>query len=427
MFSEHDLGLDGPTCERTLCLRTAIGISSDLHGRPSGWLQIGLSSNINMETYQRPALTIVAAVDNSGSMGWSYETAFNEYQIPLTIARELLSRIAGELGPQDRLAIVTYGSTVSTPLIFVPGDRQSQIQSAINGMRADGSTDMESGLKRAYELLAEAGGDNPKRVLLLTDAQPNVGASTPTEFDRLVSEGAANGAGITVFGIGPGLGQEMVNAMAHVRGGNAFTLYESQDVEHLMSNDWPWLVSPIAYGLTLQLSPSQNHGIAETYGFPRGPSADSLTMSVPTVFLSKRKGALLVRLTPDSLSQSLTNLSVTGGMTYDTPSGQQVEQSFQAGYADRPLDVQGRYFEQFSVARSVALAMLVTAMHDAADAYADDSGEAVAILSDALDLLRSASESLNDPAFQQELALADRMLDLMISGAAQGDLYPTVY
>src|SRR5688572_13794606 len=47
MFSEHDLGLAGPLCERVLCLRAASGIAADDAGETRGWVQIGLSSTID--------------------------------------------------------------------------------------------------------------------------------------------------------------------------------------------------------------------------------------------------------------------------------------------------------------------------------------------------------------------------------------------
>ena len=72
MFSEHDLPLSGGTCERLLCLRGAVGVAPTLDGETSGWMQVGLSSTIDPDAYQRPPLTLIATVDVSGSMGWHY-------------------------------------------------------------------------------------------------------------------------------------------------------------------------------------------------------------------------------------------------------------------------------------------------------------------------------------------------------------------
>src|SRR5689334_17183734 len=47
MFAEHDLGLAGPPCADTLCLRGALGVAPDAAGVSEGWMQVGLSSTID--------------------------------------------------------------------------------------------------------------------------------------------------------------------------------------------------------------------------------------------------------------------------------------------------------------------------------------------------------------------------------------------
>src|SRR5262245_21715972 len=54
MFSEHDLGLAGAPCTDVLCLRAAGAITPDRTGAPHGWVQIGLSSAIDPDTWERP-------------------------------------------------------------------------------------------------------------------------------------------------------------------------------------------------------------------------------------------------------------------------------------------------------------------------------------------------------------------------------------
>jgi len=152
MFSEHDLPLTGAQCQRVLCLRGAIGVAPDEDGLPAGWMQIGLSSTIDMDTFVRPTLTLIATVDVSGSMGWGYATEQTEYPTPGQVSRNLLSAIAAELTAADRIAIVTYGTDVHTVLDLTAGDQQVTIQAAVDALSTGGVTDMESGLRRAYEI-----------------------------------------------------------------------------------------------------------------------------------------------------------------------------------------------------------------------------------------------------------------------------------
>ena len=90
---------------------------------------------------------------------------------------------------------LTSSRKVSTPLPPTAGDQQLAIQRAIDGLAEGGVTNMEAGLRRAYELgrAARAAGRANVRIVLFTDTQPNVGATTPTQFAQLVTEGAASG------------------------------------------------------------------------------------------------------------------------------------------------------------------------------------------------------------------------------------------
>ncbi len=419
MFSEHDLPLQGPPCERLLCLRSALGIAPTLEGEPSAWLQVGMSSTIDPEAFERPALTLIATVDVSGSMGWDY----GGDSTPGEVSRRLLRAVAVELGSRDRIAIVTYGSSVSVPLELTSGDRQETIQAVIDGLSENGSTNMEGGLRRAFELArgAEAGTDEV-RVMLFTDVRPNVGATSGTEFERLAGEAADDGIGLTVMGMGLGLGQAVLEHMVHLRGGNAFSLFEPGDVDELMADSWPWMVSPIAYDLAVSLVPSDGFAVADAYGFP-GDDEQGAGFEVATVFLSRRKGALLVRMVRPG-SDDLAGLRVDGRLDYETLEGLEVGQDLVSGYHGQQTDERGTWFEQHGVGKAVALAVLVDGMRRAAEAYGDDREEAIGLMEDVVARFEADVQALADDSLEPELKLARELLDLMRAGAEQGDMYP---
>jgi Ca-activated chloride channel family protein len=414
MFSEHDLALDGPPCPRVLCLRAGLGIAPTVDGRASGWFQVGLSSTIDPATYVRPSTTFIATVDTSGSMGFGYA----DDPTPGEVSRRLLHAIADQLRPDDRIAIVTYGNIVTVPLTIVPGD-DPRIHEVIAGLGAEGVTDMESGLIAAYELAALA--ETPEvRVLLFTDVQPNVGATTPTQFQTIVGNGAAEGVGLTVFGMGLGLGQELLAAMSHLRGGNAFSLNEFEDVGKLIEEEWPWFVSPIAHDLSLTLTPAAGFDVAETYGFP-GAEAGTISLEVASVFLSRKKGALLARLVP---AGGWSGFKIDARLAYVTPEGEAIDDPLAALYVDQPLDARGRYFDQPSIEKAVALALLVDGMHAAAQSYAGAPSFAIAKMQATHDRFVVDAAALGDPALDPEVTLSADLLELMQSGAPQGSLYP---
>lgn len=418
MFSEHDLPLSGAPCATTLCLRSGMGVKPASSGAPAAWVQVGMSSTIDPGTYQRPSLAVVAAVDVSGSMSFHYGT-----ESPGEIARALLASIAAELGEVDSMTIVTYGSTVSVALDTAPGGSPA-IDTAIAALAEGGSTNMEAGMQAAY---AKAGGllgtADEVRVMLFTDAQPNVGATTASEFQSLAEAGASQGIGLTVFGVGLGLGAELMGAMSTLRGGNAFSLTEPDDVATVMEDSWPWMASPIAYDLVLRASPGPDLALAHGYGFPGlEPGSSEPKLEVASVFLSKRKGAMLLELAPVS-GEALDAASVSIELAYTDRDGQPHSESLTASYAGQALDGRGAFFPQPSIDKTVALAQLTQAMRDATTTYATDQDQAVAMLATALERFEADAAVLEDPAIDAEAAFWPKLLENMKAGALQGDMY----
>jgi Ca-activated chloride channel family protein len=286
--------------------------------------------------------------------------------------------------------------------------------------------------------------------VLITDAQPNVGATSRTEFQRMVEDGAAAGVSLTVLGTGLGLGQELVTAMSHVRGANAFSFLEPEDVDTFLVEEWPWFVSPIAYDLSLAVAATPGVAIVEGYGFPAPEDESEIGFDVSTIFLSKRRGALLLRVeAADAPAGALAEGDADAGpvgadagpvdagpgpsfpafqlgadLTYRTLAGQTVTDTLQAIYDGAPLDARGHHYEQPGTARTVALALLVSGMREAAERYELDQASAVAHMTQVRDRFVADAAALGDPTLDVEVAFTEALLALMVQGAPQGDLYP---
>lgn len=422
MFSEHDLPLTSDAeCSTLFCTKAAMGIAPDEAGASHAWLQVGLSSTINPETFQRPSLDLVFVVDVSGSMSWDYPNGANGGNT----ATALLQSMTAQLGIGDRVAIVAFDDVSHDVLPLTPAVDQTAIGSAITELRSTGGggTSIEAGLQRGFEVAMAIEGSADVRIVLVTDAQPNVGATQPAQFETLIAAGADAGVPTTVFGIGLGLSQQVMNAMAAERGGNAFTVMAEADVPVLMEQSWPWMFCPIAYDLTLAARPSENGQILEAYGFPGDTDPDEVSRTSKTIFLSRKKGALLLELAP-AAAGPIAAMSAAVTVDFTDLDGFAVHHELSASYSGQALDAGGRYFPQIGVENATALALLVTAMHDSATIYAADQTGAVARLQAARDRLASDIAATSDAEIDAELAFTDALLALMQNGATQGSLYP---
>jgi Ca-activated chloride channel family protein len=286
MFAEHDLPLEGAPCSDPLCPRLALGIAPDHAGEPQAWLQVGLASGIDIDAWQRPTTTFVMTVDCSGSMSG----------VPIHVARDVLRRIGDQLGPEDRVAIVTYGDEAHVMLEPTRGD-DPRYRHLVGQLSTGGSTAMEAGLDRAYALARGAldapGLPRNARVVLFTDVQPNVGATEPSEFEAMAAVAGEDGIGLTVLALGTGLDPAGMKAMAAVRGANAFSLFDDGDAARFMDEEWPYFTAPVATDLRLEVRLPDTAELAGAYGFPQGTGARP-GLTAASVFLSQRAGALLL-------------------------------------------------------------------------------------------------------------------------------------
>src|SRR5690606_11870871 len=183
--------------------------------------------------------------------------------------------------------------------------------------------------------------------------------------------------------------------------------------------------------------------IADAHGFPASEDGTEAGFEVSTIFLSKRKGALLLRVTPvndddsdgtsgepgdgEAEPSGLDPFEMSARMQYLTPGGTLVSDTLEAAYDGAPVDERGHYYEQPGTARTVALAVLVSGMHEAATLYAEEPEAAIALMSAVRDRFAADAESIAHESLDPELQLAQDLLALMEEGAPQGDLYPYPY
>lgn len=143
-----------------------------------------------------PPSNIVFLLDVSGSMN---------YPNKLPLVKSAMKILVDELRPQDKVSIVVYAGAAGLVLNATSGENKRQIIDAIDNLNAGGSTAGGEGLKLAYKIAGEnfiKNGNN--RIILATDGDFNVGVSSDSEMERLVSEEKKKGVFITVLGFGMG-------------------------------------------------------------------------------------------------------------------------------------------------------------------------------------------------------------------------------
>jgi len=116
------------------------------------------------------------------------------------------------------------------------------------------------------------------------------------------------------------------------------------------------------------------------------------------------------------------NLSGAFSLAYFEPDGTEITEDAPFAYDETPL-TDGRWFVQRGTDRTVALALLVEAMHDAALDYKDQPALAQKQMEAAVARISADAERLGDEDLAVEVELASSMLQLVTARAPQGTLY----
>lgn len=147
-------------------------------------------------TEHLPQSNLVFLIDVSGSM-----------QPPnkLPLLKDAFLMLVDQLRENDRVAIVVYSGNAGLVLPSTPASEKAVIRAALARLEAGGSTAGGAGIQLAYRVAKEnftAGGNN--RVILATDGDFNIGASSDAEMERLVEDKRKEGTFLTVLGFGMG-------------------------------------------------------------------------------------------------------------------------------------------------------------------------------------------------------------------------------
>ncbi len=157
--------------------------------------RIGIAAK-PIDRANRPASNLVFLVDVSGSM---------DEPDKLKLVQWGLQRLVEQLGENDRVAIVVYLGAAGLVLPSTSCHMKAEIMTAIDRLRAGGSTNGGEGIQLAYDVAVKnfiKNGTN--RVILATDGDFNVGITDDKKLIELITEKAKSGVFLSVLGFGMG-------------------------------------------------------------------------------------------------------------------------------------------------------------------------------------------------------------------------------
>jgi Ca-activated chloride channel family protein len=193
MINYFNYNLPAPTNNEPVAIHTEL--SAAPWNPQHRLLRIGMKARV-VATDKLPASNLVFLIDVSGSMNQSNR---------LPLVQSSLKMLVDQLRPQDKVAIVVYAGAAGLVLPSTPGNMKNTIKNAIEQLSAGGSTAGGEGIKLAYKTAVQnfiKSGNN--RVILATDGDFNVGASSDSDMQTLIEQERKSGVFLSVLGYGMG-------------------------------------------------------------------------------------------------------------------------------------------------------------------------------------------------------------------------------
>jgi Ca-activated chloride channel family protein len=297
--------------------------------QPEYYLSVGLNSGMKESDFQRKKLNLVIVLDDSGSMGESYnQYYYDQYgrlidiyseeginrRTKIESADESVVSILNQLNSDDRFAIVTFNSNahLEKPMGLVSRTDMQNVKNHVLDINAGGSTNLDAGLQMAtqqfYNLYEANSYEYENRIMVLTDAQPNTGDISSSGFMSTIWNNAANRIYTTFIGVGVDFNSQLIEEITKTRGANYYSVHSPREFKARVEDQFEYMVTPLVFNLQLNFE-SNGWRIEKVFGSPEADQSTGSLMKINTLFASKsdvsgavKGGLVLLKLKKTSSS-----------------------------------------------------------------------------------------------------------------------------
>lgn len=193
-----------------------------------------------------PASNLVFLLDVSGSMNFPNK---------LPLLKSAFKLLTAQLREEDKVAIVVYAGAAGVVLPSTKGSDKKAIFEALDNLSAGGSTAGGEGIELAYKIAQENFiKDGNNRVILATDGDFNVGASSDRAMGDLLEEKRETGIFLTALGFGMGNYQDSkLETLAQKGNGNHAYIDTMQEAKRVLGTEFGGTIYTIAKDVKIQV------------------------------------------------------------------------------------------------------------------------------------------------------------------------------
>jgi Ca-activated chloride channel family protein len=344
-------------------------------------------------------LNISIVLDRSGSMDGD----------KLNYAKEALKYVVKNLSSTDVISIVLYDTNVETFLEPQRLEDKSGILNRIDKIATAGSTNMEGGIKRGYELVNTSkkliGSEMINRVLLLSDGLPNVGISDAEQLAAITRDHfEKDHISISTFGVGNDYNENLMAKMALQGGGMYYFISAPEKLPSIFDEELKGMSKVIAKNTILKITfPEDQLTYDRTYSFSSNLYKNTLEITFNDLFETEQKSILICFSTKGKLK---TPVVIEASISYSNANVDPMTTITDTRRSElRPYTDAKEYDAAFNHAASEGYALEITAeLYDDAleQANAEHYEAAKAKVKEARDLLDAHFKKIGENLFLRD-------------------------
>ncbi|MFP4598484.1 MAG: vWA domain-containing protein [Persicimonas sp.] len=278
---------------------SADGTLSIEAGMSHGYLASGTSDEtyaaIDIEAKEveggaRPPLNMALVIDRSGSMNGT----------KMQYAKRAAQRLVDELGPHDRLSIVSYSTDVSVDISSRRATEaaKASMRASIDRLGAAGGTNISGGFTRGTQQVQQnKSQESINRVVMLSDGRATVGTTHIPQLRQMARQSLQKGVSLTTMGVGLDYNEDLMSAMADEASGNYYFIDKPDTVVSILESEFDALAETVARKTSLVITLPDGVELEQLYGFSHKRTRDQVLVSLAE-FQSGQTKNILLKLRP---------------------------------------------------------------------------------------------------------------------------------
>jgi len=201
-------------------------------------MEVGIQGKeVSISEKKDSVLTFV--IDVSGSMNMENR---------LGLVKQSLNILVDQLGENDSIGIVVYGTDGRTLLEHTSADNKKLIKKKINQLEPEGTTNASEGLRLGYMMADKNFRKNANnRVILCTDGVANQGLTDAEEILKTIEDFSAKGVTLSSIGFGMNNYNDIfLEKLANKGDGNYFYIDTFDEAKKIFTNELTSVLQVIA-------------------------------------------------------------------------------------------------------------------------------------------------------------------------------------